>query len=190
MLRCLPGALDPGPAPQFDSPDDVVSWVRRVDWLVGAQRAIVLHLDADGRLTCVASGHSRLAYLGPLAHDEIAAEARACDAAAVVAVDVRRRVPVRGPVDTDRRRHHQLRLHLALLGVALLDTVIVASDGGVSVTGALSYPLGTNLSWLRVHLNEQPTVGPDEWSHDDARLYPIGAAPVRPQALWAGDEPI
>lgn len=194
MLRCLPGALDPGSPPGFESPDDVISWVRAVDWLIGADRAVVLHVDAEGRLTCVATGHSRLHYLGPLAKDAIATEALLCGAAAVLAVDVRQRLPPAGPSSVDRRRHRALRLHLAIHGVALLDTVIVSPAGGASVTGTLSYPLGGGLSWLQVHVPiERDPLGGSSWAHEDASAFPSGSLGVRDRVvrptLWLASEP-
>lgn len=193
MLRCLPGALDPGAPPEFTSPDDVSSWIRAVDWLVDADRAIILHVDGTGRLTCVATGHSRLHYLGPLSHDAIAADALACDAAAVLAVDVRQKLPPAGPSSVDRRRHRNLRLHLASFAVALLDTVIVCPAGGLSVTGALNYPLGTSLSWLNVHVPCTPEGEPGRWAHEPAAIFPPGSArapdPLCRPTLWLASDP-
>lgn len=195
MLRCLPGALDPGAPPVFNSPDDVTAWVRAVDWLVGADRAVVLHVDADCRLTCVATAQSRLQYLGPMAKDGLAAEALRCGAAAVLAVDARQKVPPSGPTSADRRRHRALRLHLAIHGVALLDTVIVAPTGGMSVTGSLGYPLGAGLSWLQVHVpRHRVLAGAGEgWAHEDAGAFPPGSARIRDgvtrPTLWLAKGP-
>lgn len=193
MLRCIPGALNPGSPPQFTSPDDVTAWVRAVDWLVEASVAVVLHVDEDARLTCVATGHSRLQYLGPMAFDTIAGEAVECGASAVLAVDVRRRLPPRGVNNVDRNRHRQLRLRLAIHGVALLDTVVVSADGGLSVTGALAYPLGGDLSWLRVHLPRRPHDSDEEWNHLNASHYPPASAAIRGKVsqpmLWIAPDP-
>lgn len=192
MLRCLPGALDPGAPPEFGSPRDVTDWVRAVDWLVGADRAVVLHVDAEGRLTCVATSHSRLQYLGPMAKDAMAAEALQCGAAAVLAVDVRQKLPARGASSVDHRRHRALRLHLAIHGVALLDTVIIAPEGGLSVTGSLAYPLGSGLSWLRVHVPGQRMLPPGGWTHEDAAAFPPGSARIRDAVdrpmLWLAED--
>lgn len=195
MLRSIPGALDPGAPPRFRSPDDVIAWVRGVDWLLGADRAVVLHLDAEGSLTCVASAHARLNHLGPLAKENLASEALQCEAAAVLAVDLRPKVPPSGPSVVDRRRHRALRIDLAVHGVALLDTVIVASTGGVSVTGSLSYPLGSSLSWLRVHVPaHRSAMSGGDWAHEAADVYPPGSAsvrdPVDPPTLWLAPRPL
>jgi hypothetical protein len=180
MLRSVPGALDPGAPPRFRSPDQVIAWVRGVDWLLGADRAVVLHLDAEGGLTCVASAHARLQHLGPLAKEALAAEALQCGTAAVLAVDLRQKVPPSGPSTVDRRRHYALRTDLAVHGVALLDTVIVAPAGGVSVTGSLNYPLGLGLSWLRVHVpGERSPLAAGGWAHEDADHFPPASASVR-----------
>lgn len=186
MLRCLPTALDPGPRPTFSSPADVASWAVAVDWIVKGDRAVVLHLDAEGRLTCMATTHSRLYHIGSLAKDEMAREALACEAAAVVAVDVRIGLPSRGVTDTERRRHHSLRRHLAIHGVALLDTVIVAPGGGLSVTGVLSYPLGGGLSWLQIHVPRHTPAdyGDQAWSHQDAAVVAFRDGLVSRPMLW------
>lgn len=191
MLRCLPKALEPGPRPRFASPAEVVTWISSIDWIVDGDRAIVLHLDSGGNLTCLASAHSRLQYIGPLARDEMAAEALACEAAVVVAVDVRQRLPAKGVNDTERRRHHGLRRHLAVHGVALVDTVIVSTHGGLSVTGALTYPLGGGLSWLQVHVPSHPPgqYGERQWVHEDAALFPARAPVLTRPALWGGGDP-
>lgn len=193
MLRSIPGALDPGAPPHFRSPEDVIAWIRGVDWLLGADRAVVLHVDAEGGLTCVASAHARLPHLGPLAKEALAADALQCRAAAVLAVDLRQKVPPSGPSAVDRRRHNGLRIDLAVHGVALLDTVIVASAGGVSVTGSLSYPLGLGLSWLRVHVPENRSpLAADGWAHEGADVFPPGSASVRDvgrPTLWLAHRP-
>ena len=194
MLRSIPGALDPGAPPVFCSPDDVIAWVRGVDWLIAADRAVVLHLDAEGRLSCVASAHPRLHHLGPVAKEALAAEALQCGAGAVLAVDLRQKVPPSGPSTVDRRRHDALRVDLAVHGVALLDTVIVAPAGGVSVTGSLNYPLGLGLSWLRVHVpSHRSALAAGGWAHEAADVFPPGSASVpatgsRP-TLWLAHRP-
>lgn len=193
MLRSIPGALDPGAPPKFSSPDDVIAWVRGVDWLVGADRAIVFHIDAEGALTCVASAPARLQHLGPLAKEALAGEALRCKTSAVLAVDLRPKVPPSAPSPADLRRHNSLRIDLAVHGVALLDTVIVAPDGGVSVTGCLAYPLGLGLSWLRVHV-PGATSSPVEggWAHQTADEFPPESASVRQvrrPTLWLADLP-
>lgn len=194
MLRYLPGALDPGAPPVFHSPDDVTAWVRAVDWLVAADRAVVLHVDGNCQLTCVGTAPGRLQYLGPGAKEDVAAEALQCEAAGIIAVDLRKKLPASAPTGQDRRRHHALHVHLAVRCVALLDTVIVAPTGGVSVTGALCYPLGGGLSWLRVHVTRYRLVGDvgAQWTHDDAGDFPPASARVRDAdprpTLWlAGD---
>jgi hypothetical protein len=180
VLRKIPGALDPGAPPVFNSPQDVTDWVRGVDWLVGSESAIVLHVNAGGGLTCVAVADGRLQHLGPQGKEALALEALECGAHAVVAVDVRRHVPPAGASATDRRRHFSLRMHLAVRGVVLLDTVIVARDGGASVSGALSYPLGGSLSWLQVHVSTHRVArGTTGWAHDGAAAYPPGSARKR-----------
>lgn len=195
MLRSIPGALDPGAPPRFRSPDDVIAWIRAVDWLLGADRAVVLHLDAEGSLTCVATAHARLNHLGPLAKENLAAEALQCGTAALLAVDLRPKVPPSGPSVVDRRRHNALRIDLAVHGVALLDTVIVASTGGVSVTGSLSYPLGSSLSWLRVHVPaHRSEMAGGDWAHQTADAFPPGSARLRdpggPPTLWLAPRPV
>jgi hypothetical protein len=194
VLRSIPGALDPGAPPIFRSPDDVIAWVRGVDWLLGADRAVVLHLDAEGSLTCVASAHARLHHLGPMAKEALAAEALQCGSAAVLAVDLRQKIPASGPSVVDRRRHNALRIDLAVHGVALLDTVIVASEGGVSVTGSLNYPLGLGLSWLRVHVpGHRSPLAAGGWAHEAADAFPPGSASVPDPAgrptLWLANRP-
>lgn len=194
MLRRIPGALDPGAPPVFVSPEEVTAWVRAVDWLVGADSGLVLHLDPDGRLTCVATADGRLQHLGPLAKEALAGEAIECGAHAVVAIDVRRKVPPGGANLNDRRRHAALRVHLAIRGVVLLDTVIIAADGGVSVTGALSYPLGAALSWLQVHVSpHRASPGAMSWAHRGAEAYPPESARLRDAvarpALWLAADP-
>lgn len=194
MLHSIPGVLDPGAPPIFGSPDDVIAWVRAVDWLLGAERAVLLHVDAEGRLTCVASAHARLRHLGPAAKEALAADALRCRAAAVLAVDLRQKVPPAGPSAIDRRRHHALRIDLAVHGVALVDTVIVAPLGGASVTGSLNYPLGLGLTWLRVHVpaasSPLAAVG---WAHESADGFPPGSASVQDEqrrpTLWLADRP-
>lgn len=194
MLRSVPGALDPGAPPTFRSSEDVIAWVRGVDWLLGANRAVVLHLDAEGRLTCVASAHQRLHHLGPLAKETLAAEALHCGTAAVLAVDLRQKVPPAGPSKVDRRRHDALRTDLAVHGVALVDTVIVTPSGGVSVNGSLTYPLGLGLSWLRVHVPRHPApLAAGGWAHEAADGFPPASASVRnedvPPTLWLARTP-
>lgn len=192
MLCSVPGVLDPGAPPSFHSPDDVIAWIRGVDWLVGADRAVILHVDADGCLTCVASAQARLHHLGPMAKEVLAAEALQCGTAAVLAVDVRQKAPAAGVSAVDRRRHNALRTDLAVHGVALLDTVIVASNGGMSVTGSLGYPLGLGLSWLQVHVPErQSPLAAGGWAHETAAGFPPGSASVRDAGgrptLWLAD---
>jgi hypothetical protein len=180
MLRSVPGVLDPGAPPIFGGPEEVIGWVCGVDWLVAADRAIVLHVGADGRLSCVASAHSRLHHLGPLAKEALAREALQCGTSTVLAVDLRQKLPVSAPSTVDRRRHDTLRVDLAIHGVALLDTVIVAPSGGVSVTGSLSYPLGLGLSWLRVHVPSQHSpLSASAWAHQPAEAFPIGVPNLR-----------
>lgn len=194
MLRCLPGALDPGAPPVFGSPDQVIAWVRAVEWLVGADRAVALHIDGEGRLTCVATAQSRFQYLGPFGREAMAIEAVECATTAVVAVDLRQRLPAKGPSSVDQRRHQALGLQFALHGVALLDTVIVTPSAGISVTGSLSYPLGAGLSWLQVHVPARPSIGLDgEWAHEDAGAFPPGSAALRNRierpTLWLAPDP-
>jgi hypothetical protein len=195
MLRRLPAALDPGARPVLTCPDDAIAWIRSVDWLVAADRALILHVDADGQLTCVASCWGRLAHLGPLSREAMASEALGCGALGVIAVDLRRRVPARAPAEADRRRHLLLRAHLAMFGVPLLDTIIVAAEGGASVTGVLTFPLGPAGSWLQVHLPERrPSGAAWGWAHDEAAAFLPAPAPsdsgvvVRP-SLWSVSDP-
>jgi hypothetical protein len=195
MLRRLPGALDPGERPVLTCPEAAIAWIRAVDWLIAADRALVLHVDADGQLTCVASCWGRLAHLGPLSREAMAAEALACGALGVIAVDLRRKMPARAPTDVDRRRHLALRAHLAIYGVPLLDTIMVAVDGGASVTGVLSFPLGAAPSWLQIHTPERRPSGADwGWAHEDARAFLPGSVPatsgvvIRP-TLWSSSDP-
>lgn len=193
MLRPLPGALDPGAPPEFHTPDDVIAWVRGVEWLVGSDRALILHVTLAGLLTCVATARTRLQHLGPVTTDAIAAEALACDTSAVLAVDVRPKLPPNGVSNVDRRRNLALRNDLAVHGIALLDTVIVTRSGGLSVTGALAFPLGGSTSWLQVHVPPARRIAGDEWTHETAATYPPDAAKVydlvsRPK-LWLADDP-
>ena len=107
-------------------------------------------------------------------------EAIECGAHALVAVDVRRKAPPAGATAADRRRHSSLRVHLAVRGVVLLDTVIVAGDGGASVSGSLTYPLGASLSWLQVHVSTHRVApGSAGWAHDTAAVYPPGSVRKR-----------
>jgi hypothetical protein len=176
-------------------PEAAIAWVRSVEWLVAADRAVVLHVGADAQLTCVASCWGRLSHLGPLSRDAMAAEAAECGASGVIAVDLRPKMPARSPSDGDRRRHRLLRAHLALHGVAVLDTVLVAPEGGASVTGVLTFPLDKRLSWLQVHTPESRPAGADgEWSHEDAASFlPRGdssrAGEVIRPPLWGALDP-
>lgn len=186
MMRCLPGSLDPGAPPLFTSPDDVVAWVRGVDWLLAADRAVLLHADEESRLTCVATSHSPLKHLGPTAKDAMVADAVECGAAAVLAVDVRPKLPPKAPSTIDHRRHRQLRQHLAVHGVFLLDTVIVTPEGGVSVTGPSAYPADSHPSWLQVHTPPRRSAPGAAWAHEGASSLPPGSARVndRRPTLW------
>lgn len=193
MLRNIPGALDPGAPPLFNSPEDVTSWLRGVDWLIGADTGIVLHVNPEGRLTCVATADGRLQHLGPAGKEALASEAVECGAHAIIAVDIRRKVPPGGPCGNDRRRHAALRTHLAIRGVVLLDTVIVAPDGGSSVTHCLSYPLGETLSWLQVHVSpRRRDAAHTGWVHEGASSFPPGSARIRDgltrPTLWLATE--
>jgi hypothetical protein len=186
MMRSLPGSLDPGAPPLFASPDDVIAWVRAVDWLLAADRAVVLHVDDDRRLTCVATNHSRLKHLGPTAKDALVADALRCGASAVLAVDLRPKLPPTAPSTIDHRRHGQLRQDFAVHGLALLDTVIVTPDGGVSITGSATYPVADEPSWLVVHTPARRPAPGAEWAHEDAASFPPGSARIRDRgtALW------
>jgi hypothetical protein len=185
-MRSLPGSLDPGAPPLFASPVDVIAWVRAVDWLLGADRAVVLHVDDDRRLTCVASNHNRLKHLGPTAKDALVSDAQQCGASAVLAVDLRPKLPPTAPSTIDRRRHGQLRQHFAVHGVHLLDTVIVTPDGGVSVVGSPTYPAAGEPCWLQVHTPQRRSAPGAEWAHEDATSFPPGSARIRDPgtALW------
>jgi hypothetical protein len=193
MLRSIPSALDPGPRPTFTAPVDVIAWLLSVDWLIRADRALVLHVGTIGELTCVASCWGRLQHLGALSWDGMAHDAAECDAAGVVVVDVRRRPPARVPSEADRRLHQALRTRLAISAVALLDTVVAWPGGGASVTEALTFPLPSQPSWLSIHLpgTSVPTPG-WEWSHEDASGFPTSpggrpdAVVLRPE-LWTRD---
>lgn len=168
MLRSLPGLLDPGVAPVLDSPDEASGWVRGVEWLIRSQgRGILLHVDETALLTCVAVANHLLKHLGPQAKDAMIHDALHCGCAAVVAVDVRRKVPPNGVSSVDRRLHEALRNEFALHCVVLLDTVIVAPTGGLSVTGSLRYVIAASPSWLQIHIPER-RAGLDEWSHESA----------------------
>jgi hypothetical protein len=186
MMRSLPGSLDPGAPPLFASSDDVIAWVRAVDWLLAADRAVVLHVDDDRRLTCVATNHSRLKHLGPTAKDALVADALQCGASAVLAVDLRPKLSPTAPSTIDHRRHGQLRQDFAVHGLALLDTVIVTPDGGVSVTGSATYPVAGEPSWLLVHTPARRPAPGAEWAHEDAAAFPLGSARIRDRgtALW------
>ena len=186
MMRSLPGSLDPGAPPLFASPNDVIAWVRGVDWLLTADRAVVLHVDDDRRLTCVATSHSWLKHLGPTAKDALVADALQCGASAVLAVDLRPKLPPTAPSTIDRRRHGQLRQHFAVHGVHLLDTVIVTPDGGVSVTGSATYPVAGDPCWLQGHSPAPRSAPGAEWAHEGAISFPPGSARIRGRgtALW------
>lgn len=167
-------------------PDDVIAWVRGVDWLLTADRAVVLHVDDDRRLTCVATNHWSLKHLGPRDKDALVADALQCGASAVLAVDVRPKLPPKAPSTIDQRRHRQLRQHFAVHGLTLLDTVIVTPDGGVSVTSSAAYPAGGEPSWLHVHTPARRSSPGVEWAHDGAGPFPPGSARIsdRGAALW------
>ena len=186
MMRSLPGSLDPGAPPLFASPVDVIAWVRGVDWLLASDRAVVLHVDDDRRLTCVATSHSRLKHLGPSAKDALVADALQCGASAVLAVDLRPKLPPTAPSTIDRRRHGQLRQDFAVHGLALLDTVIVTPDGGVSVTGSPTYPVACDPSWLVLHTPARRPAPGAEWAHEAATSFPPGSARLSDlsTALW------
>lgn len=175
MLRSVPRALDPGALPVFTCPQDVIDWVRAVDWLTYGDRSVVLHLDDMGRLSCVATTPGRLQDLSVLSRDRIAAETLDCGTSSAIGVDIRSRLPTKGPTEQDRRRHQTLRVHLAAHGVALLDTVIVAPAGGVSVTGALTPGLQTEPGGLRMHVPVRPQMPPVSPEQESASGYP----PVR-----------
>jgi hypothetical protein len=167
-MRRLPGYLEPGDAPVLASPDDVIAWVQAVDWLVASERAILLHLDADSRLTCVASAHGRFQWIGLAVADAWAFDALECAATAVVAVDLRPKLTPKSPSTVDLRRHRKLWHHLALYGVALIDSVLVTPDEGVSVTRLTSYPSGIDPSWLQLH-SPRPWQAPGiEATHESA----------------------
>lgn len=187
MLRSLPGALDPGPRPTFCTPADVMSWAGAVDWIVNGQRNLVLHLDGAGRPTCVAVRHHRHGHYvgtlnGPPAGVDLAAGALACDAASVVVLNVRRRLPANGITETDRRRHRELHRELAVLGVALLDTVIVTPAGSLSVTDVVNYPAAVGPSWLQIHvpLSSLDDGSPSSWAYEEAAFLRV----AHDSAVW------
>ncbi|MBA2725629.1 MAG: hypothetical protein H0U53_06535 [Actinobacteria bacterium] len=187
MMRSLPGSLDPGAPPLFDSPGDVIAWVRGVDWLLATtERAVLLHIDDDRRLTCVATSHSLLKHLGPMAMDGLITDALQCRAGAVLAVEIRPKLPPTAPSRIDLRRHQQLRRHFAVHGLALLDTVIVTPEGGVSVTGSATYPAGTEPCWLQVHTPAPRSGSGGGRSHEEASSFPPGGTRIadRGAALW------
>lgn len=172
------------------SPEDAIAWVRSVEWLLYANRAVLLHLDDETRLSCIATGQGRLQWLGPVTCDAWAVDALECQAAAVLAVDLRPKLTPKSPSTIDARRHRQLWQRLAPYGVALLDTIIVTPDAGVSVTGMAAYPSGTEPSWLRVHSPLRRQGSGMVPTHENASSLPANAAPsgdVR-KRLWVVPE--
>jgi hypothetical protein len=153
----------------MSGPAEVIAWVLSVDWLLASDRALALHVGSAGELTCVGSCWGRFGQIGRLAEDGLAADAIDCGASGIIAVDVRRRLPARCPSEADHRRLRSLRSHLALHGVAVLDLVIVGEGGGLSVSGALAFPLQGGEPWLHVHAPGPPEIPPwsRPWAHED-----------------------
>jgi hypothetical protein len=171
MLRHVPHLLTPGDQPHLHSAQATIDWATSLEWIVQTPRTIALHLDAEARLTCIAPCTEKLSYLGPLSRDVLAGQALDCQAAAVILVDVRRRITPAAPTAADRAAHRSCQAQLAVHGVALLDTIIVAPGNGVSVPGADAYTVDGRPSWLQVHVEDRPTIPePDpRWLEEEWR---------------------